>query len=184
MNLWTDDNHIYYSYGHNSFPTEYVPTVFDNYSAIINKDDGKVVTLSLWDTAGQEDYDRLRPLSYPGTDVFLVCYSVVDPESFVNASKKWLPELKTTAQPVPTILVGTKLDLKNNEEYLDEKNITPVETSEGEKCREEMGLYSFIETSALTQKNLKEVFDTAIVAVLKEREGKTEKKKKSIWSVL
>jgi len=96
------------SYGHNSFPTEYVPTVFDNYSATVEVN-GTAVSLSLWDTAGQEDYDRLRPLSYPGTDVFLVCYSVVDPESFENVTKKWLPELKQNAQPVPIILVGTKL---------------------------------------------------------------------------
>ena len=120
-----------FSYGHDSFPTEYVPTVFDNYSATVEVD-GKAIALSLWDTAGQEDYDRLRPLSYPGTDVFLVCYSVVDPESFENVMKKWLPELKTNAQPVPVILVGTKLDLRGNEEYLAEKGITPVETSQAE----------------------------------------------------
>ena len=105
--------------------------MFDNYSATVEVD-GKAIALSLWDTAGQEDYDRLRPLSYPGTDVFLVCYSVVDPESFENVMKKWLPELKTNAQPVPVILVGTKLDLRGNEEYLAEKGITPVETSQAE----------------------------------------------------
>ena len=166
------------SYGHDSFPTEYVPTVFDNYTATVEVD-GKAVTLSLWDTAGQEDYDRLRPLSYPGTDVFLVCYSVVDPQSFENASKKWLPELKTNAQSVPTILVGTKLDLKSDEEYLDDKGVTPVETSEGEKKCQELGLTAFVETSALTQKNLKEVFDTSILAVMKERNSKTKSTKKA-----
>ncbi len=38
--------------------------------------------------AGQEDYDRLRPLSYPQTDVFLVCFSVVSPSSFENVKEK------------------------------------------------------------------------------------------------
>ena len=171
------------SYGHDSFPTEYVPTVFDNYSATVEVD-GKAVTLSLWDTAGQEDYDRLRPLSYPGTDIFMVCYSVVDPESFVNATKKWLPELKQNAQPVPIILVGTKLDLKNNTEYLAEKGTSAVNKDDGDKAVSEHGLHSFVETSALTQKNLKEVFDTAILAVLKEREGRSTPKRKSFCSVL
>lgn len=50
--------------------------------------DGKVINLGLWDTAGQEDYDRLRPLSYPQTDVFLICFSVVSPPSFENVKGK------------------------------------------------------------------------------------------------
>jgi len=53
-------------------------------------------TLGLFDTAGQEDYDRLRPLSYPQTDVFLVCFSVTSPASFENVKEKWFPEVGST----------------------------------------------------------------------------------------
>lgn len=72
------------SYAHGTYQDEYIPTVFDNYSAH-DKVDGQAVTVGLWDTCGQEDYARLRPLCYPQTDVFLVCFSVVHPDSLKNA---------------------------------------------------------------------------------------------------
>uniref|UniRef100_A0A8C5Y836 Uncharacterized protein n=1 Tax=Microcebus murinus TaxID=30608 RepID=A0A8C5Y836_MICMU len=61
------------------FPEQYVPTVFENYVAVIEVD-GKQVELALWDTAGQEDYERLRPFSYPDTDVILMCFSINNPD--------------------------------------------------------------------------------------------------------
>src|SRR5436305_5263478 len=65
----------------------FVSLVFDNYSANVMVD-GKTISLGLWDTAGQEDYDRLRPLSYPQTDVFLICFSLVSPPSYENVRTK------------------------------------------------------------------------------------------------
>ena len=80
------------SYVNNAFPGDYVPTVFDNYDACVKVGSG-YITLNIWDTAGQEDYDRLRPLSYPQTDVFLVVFSLTGPASFENVRAKWFPEV-------------------------------------------------------------------------------------------
>ncbi|KAL7004789.1 Rho GTPase protein rac1 [Cystobasidiomycetes sp. EMM_F5] len=91
--------------------------------------DGKPINLGLWDTAGQEDYDRLRPLSYPQTDVFLICFSLVSPPSFENVKTKWYPEIQHHAPSTPIILVGTKLDLRGNEETvmkLAERRMEPI----------------------------------------------------------
>ena len=70
------------------------------------------MNLHLWDTAGQEDYDRLRPLHYPSTDVFVICFSVDSPDSLQNVRHIWLPELRYYAANVPIVLVANKIDLR------------------------------------------------------------------------
>ena len=96
--------------GHN-FPSDYVPTVFDNYSTNVLLN-GSPYTVSLWDTAGQEDYDRLRPLAYPQTDVFVLCFDVANRSSFQNVTEKWIPELRHFVPEAPVLLLATKTDLR------------------------------------------------------------------------
>ncbi|KAJ3425271.1 hypothetical protein M0812_27706 [Anaeramoeba flamelloides] len=170
------------SYTTNSFPGEYVPTVFDNYSANVMVD-REPININLWDTAGQEDYDRLRPLSYPQTDVFLVCFSLISPASFSNVKSKWIPEIKHYCEDLPIVLVGTKIDLRDDQDTLmklEEKNLEPISYQQGMELGKEIGAYQYIECSSLTQKNLKSVFDCSIKAVLNPQDKKKKKKKKRI----
>eukprot|EP00808_Paulinella_micropora_P018510 g69224.t1 len=165
------------SYTTNAFPGEYIPTVFDNYSANVMVD-GKPVNLGLWDTAGQEDYDRLRPLSYPQTDVFIMAFSIISPSSFDNIKSKWYPEIQHHAPNVPILLVGTKSDLRDDNQTksnLAAKGLSVIGAEQGARMAQECQCVKYMECSALTQENLKAVFDEAIRAALNKP---TTKKKK------
>jgi len=171
---------ISYTTGH--FPEEYIPTVFDNYTANVMVD-AKPISLGLWDTAGQEDYDRLRPLSYPATDVFLVCFSVDSPTSLENVENKWLPEITKFCPDTAFVLVGTKCDFRTDPPK--DRNLTLVPEKSARDVAERQGAAAYIECSARTEENLKSVFDKAInVAIVRRSEQQKKQKKGSMCVVL
>ncbi|GME77841.1 hypothetical protein B5S28_g4817 [[Candida] boidinii] len=166
------------SYTTNNFPHEYVPTVFDNYAVTVMIGD-EPYTVGLFDTAGQEDYDRLRPLSYPSTDVFLICFSVVLPPSFENVKEKWYPEVSHHSPNTPCLIVGTQIDLRDDQNIvanLAKQNQRPIMPQQGERLAKELNAIKYVECSALSQKGLKNVFDEAIVAALEPPVIKKSKK--------
>lgn len=157
------------SYTTNAFPGEYIPTVFDNYSANIMVED-TAINLQLWDTAGQEDYKKLRPLSYPQTDVFILCFSLVSPTSLENVENMWVPEVKEHCPNTPYIIVGLKSDLRDDfaqhAEEFKNKGLEPVPSSKGEELKRKINAQDYVECSALKQFHLKEVFESAVKVVL------------------
>ncbi|GIY51066.1 rho-related GTP-binding protein RhoU [Caerostris extrusa] len=130
----------------------------------------KPIRLQICDTAGQDDFDALRPLCYPHTDVFLLCFSVVYPTSFYNIFEKWIYEIRHYCPKVPVVLVGTQSDLRTDinvlielAEYKEE----PVSMQQAKHLAAKIGAVAYIECSAMTQRNLKEVFDTALMTALR-----------------
>ncbi|XP_071081789.1 transforming protein RhoA-like [Haliotis cracherodii] len=162
------------------FPDVYVPTVFESYAKVVEVDN-KLISLTLWDTAGQEGYDRLRPLSYPRTDVILMCFSIDVPDSLDNVLEKWSPEVKHFCPNVPIILVGNKKDLRNDDHTkakLAQYKQFPVKPEAGRKIADSIGAVTYRECSAKTKEGVTEIFETASRAAL------TSKKKKPLCRIL
>jgi len=127
------------------------------------------VDLSLWDTAGQEDYDRLRPLSYPDADVILICFSVDSPDSLRNVHEKWYPEVRHFCPKVPIILVGNKADLRSDENIVAQLTASkqqPVDSDEGREVASRIAAAAYIECSARTNEGVRELFETATRAAI------------------
>ena len=113
-------------------------------------------------------------------DVFLLCFSLTSPASFENIRAKWSPEVSHHCPNVPIILVGTKLDLRDDEETINklkEKKMAPITYAQGLQMMKDIRAVKYLECSALSQKGLKQVFDEAIRAVLipQKRNVKTKK---------
>ncbi|KAJ3194953.1 GTP-binding protein Rho1 [Irineochytrium annulatum] len=157
--------------GHDSV---YVPTVFENYIADVEVDN-KHVELALWDTAGQEDYDRLRPLSYPDSHVILICFAVDSPDSLDNVMEKWISEVLHFCSGLPILLVGCKKDLRNDGRVIEDlrkNNQSPVTTQQGTAVAEKIGAYKYLECSARSGEGVREVFEHATRAALLAKPGR------------
>lgn len=147
-------------YSQDAFPDEYIPTVFESYQANVRVDD-RVCCISLWDTAGQHEYDRLRPLAYPQTDVFLVCFSIDSRDSYENVKQKWYPEIRHHCPHTPIVLAGTKTDLRDIKGNGKQVRSTLVE---GRDLAHKIKAVKYVECSSKTGQNVKLVFDEAIRA--------------------
>src|SRR5947209_6653850 len=115
-------------------------------------------------------------VSYPQTDVFLVCFSIVSPSSFENITTKWIPEITHHWPSAPFLLIGTKSDLRDDQEMLEKlhkKGLAPITTVQGTELAKKLEITfntqptKYMECSALTQYNLKNIFDQALRLVIK-----------------
>lgn len=132
------------------------------------------VELVLWDTAGQEDYDRY--LYYKSeTDVIVICFSINNPDSLVNVLEKWNPEAKQFCPRIPIILVGNQKDLRDDPKTirkLKRRNLTPVRKEEGEAMAKTIGAVAYVECSAKNKDGVQKVFEAATRAALRgQRRG-------------
>lgn len=159
------------SYLNNGYPDNYTPTVHDCYTVQLTVEEAPF-QFELFDTAGQDHFSVLRRLSYPEADVFMICFSIIDPFSFKRIQSKWIKEIHEYSPNTPIILIGTKQDQRNNinsKILLNRQGMKPITFEQGESLSKKIGAKQYIECSALTQKSLKEGFDAAIISGMSHR---------------
>ncbi|KAI7887105.1 hypothetical protein K492DRAFT_173476 [Lichtheimia hyalospora FSU 10163] len=150
------------------FPQAYEPTVFENYVHDVTLEDTmQTVELSLWDTAGQEGFDRLRALSYQDTHAFLLCFSVDDRDSLDNIPHRWLEEVMEHSPQAKIILVALKCDLRDNSRIQD-----PILYEEGLAVARSIHAVRYLECSAKHNRGVRECFDQAARVALPVRIGR------------
>ncbi|KAF2643317.1 hypothetical protein P280DRAFT_249577 [Massarina eburnea CBS 473.64] len=156
------------------FPTVYEPTVFENYVHDIYIDNTHV-ELSLWDTAGQEEFDRLRSLSYDDTHAIMLCFSVDSPDSLENVETKWVGEIAENCPGVKLVLVALKCDLRKKDED-DDGEAQPekpmIQYDEGLKVAERIKALRYLECSAMKNRGVNEAFTEAARVALSVKTGK------------
>jgi Rho family protein len=133
------------------------------------------VQLALWDTAGQEDYERLRPLAYAKSHVILIGFSVDMPDSLENVRHKWIEEARERCPDVPIILVGLKKDLRDDPLAIEEmrkRSQRFVTAREGQEMAQQCGARKYLECSSLTGEGVDDVFEAATRAALLTFDGK------------
>ncbi|KZP29776.1 RhoA protein [Athelia psychrophila] len=131
--------------------------------------DGLTIEMALWDTQGDGHYDRLRPLSYPQSDVILICFAIDCPTSFSNVTEKWTEEVGQFCPRTPFLLVGCKQDLRDDTATIsDLKNMdeTFITSAMGKALANQIGAVDYFECSAKRKEGVNEVFHEACKAAL------------------
>ncbi|KAF2344424.1 Small GTP-binding protein domain [Trinorchestia longiramus] len=158
------------------FPEDYVPTVVDTFNYEVKLSEEITVNMSVWDNAGQEEYDIVRPMSYKDTDIAVICYSIEERSQLENVCNRWIPELNNSGENMVYFLVALKSDLRD---IPDNKNIDFIKPEEGKVVADQIGALGFFECSAKKNQNIKEIYVAVAKAMFDKKTNESKKTEKN-----
>ncbi|KAM4808791.1 rho-related GTP-binding protein RhoH [Rhinophrynus dorsalis] len=140
-----------------AFPDSYKPTVYENTGVDVFMD-GVHISLGLWDTAGNDAFKSIRPLSLQNADIVLLCFSVANHNSYLNLRNKWIAEVRQNLPHVPVLVVATQTDQRE----LDHIRIPCISSLDGKQLAHDVRAKGYLECSALSNRGVQQVFECAV----------------------
>ncbi|KAG9467881.1 rho-related GTP-binding protein RhoH [Eleutherodactylus coqui] len=140
-----------------TFPDTYKPTVYENTGVDVFMD-GVQISLGLWDTAGNDAFRTIRPISFQHADIVLVCFSVANHASFLNVRNKWIAEVKQNLPRVPVLVVAMQTDQRE----LNHLRVPCISSADGKQLAQDVRAKGYLECSALINRGVQQVFECAV----------------------
>ncbi|XP_048852415.1 rho-related GTP-binding protein RhoH [Brienomyrus brachyistius] len=140
-----------------TFPDSYKPTVYENTGVEVFMD-GVQISLGLWDTAGNDTFRQIRPMSYQQADVVLLCYSVANISSYASVRNKWIGEVRAHLPSIPVLVVAMQTDQRE----MGPQRGSCVTAMEGKQLARDIRAKGYLECSALSNRGIQQVFECAV----------------------
>uniref|UniRef100_A0AAY4A0X9 Rho-related GTP-binding protein RhoH n=2 Tax=Denticeps clupeoides TaxID=299321 RepID=A0AAY4A0X9_9TELE len=154
-----------------TFPEMYKPTIYDNTGVDVFMD-GVQISLGLWDTAGNDTFRSVRPMSYQQADVVLICYSVAKPPSYASVRQKWIAEVREFLPRVPVLVVATQTDQREAGSH--RNNCSSA--ADGKRLAQEIRAKGYLECSALSNRGVQQVFECAVRTAINQAKKRTRRR--------
>ncbi|XP_064782893.1 rho-related GTP-binding protein RhoH-like [Oncorhynchus masou masou] len=150
-----------------TFPECYKPTVYENTGVEVFMD-GAPINLGLWDTAGNDTFRQIRPMSYQQADVVLICYSVANASS-PAVKHKWLVEVRDNLPRVPVLVVATQTDQRDSGPH----SASCSSAAEGKRLAQDIRAKGYLECSSLSNRGVQQVFECAVRTAVNQARKRT-----------
>uniref|UniRef100_A0AAY5K4U4 Rho-related GTP-binding protein RhoH n=1 Tax=Esox lucius TaxID=8010 RepID=A0AAY5K4U4_ESOLU len=154
-----------------TFPDCYRPTVYENTGVEVFMD-GVQISLGLWDTAGNDMFRQIRPMSYQQADVILVCYSVANHASFASVRQKWIGEIRENLPRVPVLVVATQTDQREAGSH----RSSCLSAAEGKRLAQDVRAKGYLECSSLSNRGVQQVFECAVRTAVNQAKKRTRRR--------
>ncbi|XP_036373162.1 rho-related GTP-binding protein RhoH [Megalops cyprinoides] len=154
-----------------TFPDCYKPTVYDNTGVEVFMD-GVQISLGLWDTAGNDTFRQIRPMSYQQADIVLLCYSVAKPTSYASVRHKWIHEVREHLPQTPVLVVAMQTDQREMGPHRGQC----LSSADGKRLAQDIRAKGYLECSSLSNRGVQQVFECAVRTAVNQARKRTRRR--------